>query len=186
MTRNYDVMPLSLQCFDSAKTSNEAVKKKGQRNQIWRSSDDSNLNNKVNATKRSNKREHKQILGNLSHITFNWDKKDNHLNACYELKGLLPVGDPCLVAGKDIPEVPQDCVSCTYYLILFQKDQEKFWALITQEQSQHFDPNKCTKMKLVLWSRRMHQASWFGQPMPELIRLMALSSNRLVWSKRWD
>ena len=32
-----------------------------------------------------------------------------------DLKGLVPVGDPCLVAGEDIPEIPRDCVPCTYH-----------------------------------------------------------------------
>ena len=123
-------------------------------------------------TKHYNKREYKQTAGNLSHITFNWDKKSNHSNACYDLKGLVLVVDPCLVAGKDILEVPRDCVLCSYHSILFQKDQEEFWALITQEQSQHLDPDRYTKAKSVPRFRRMHQASRFDQPMPEVIRLM--------------
>ena len=37
------------------------------------------------------------------------------------LKRLVPVGDLCFMANEDIPEVSQDCVPCTYNMILFQK-----------------------------------------------------------------
>ena len=61
------------------------------------------------------------------------------------LKGLVPVSDPCSVAGEDIPEISQDCILYTYHPILFQKDQEEFWALITREQSQYPDPGGCIR-----------------------------------------
>ena len=57
---------------------------------------------------------------------FNWDKKDNHSNACCNLKGLIPVGNSCLMTGENIPEISQDCVLCTYYLMFFQKIKKKF------------------------------------------------------------
>ena len=38
-----------------------------------------------------------------------------------ELKRLVLVGDPCLLAGEDIPEVSQDYVLCTYHPMFFQK-----------------------------------------------------------------
>ena len=43
-----------------------------------------------------------------------------------DLKGLVPVGDPCLVAGKDIPDVSQDCVLCTYHPMFFRKIKKRF------------------------------------------------------------
>ena len=77
----------------------------------------------------------------------------NYSNACGNFKKLIPVGDPCLVAGEDISDVS--------------------WELrFIQE------------VELIPWFRQMHQASRFNQPIPELTRLMALFSNRLVWS-RW-
>ena len=59
------------------------------------------------------------IVGNLSHILFNWNKKRNYSNAYCNLKGLLPVDDPCLVADEDISEVSQDCVLCIFQLMFF-------------------------------------------------------------------
>ena len=56
----------------------------------------------------------------------NCDKKGNHLNACWDLKGLVLVGDPLLVPGKDIPEVPRDCVPYTYHPMYFQKIKKSF------------------------------------------------------------
>ena len=70
--------------------------------------------------------EGRATAGNLSHITFNSDKKRNHSNGCCKLKWLVQVGDPCLVAGENIPEVPQDCVPCTYHLMFFQKIKKRF------------------------------------------------------------
>ena len=61
-----------------------------------------------------------------SHHVYNCDKKDNHSNAFRELKKLVPVGDPFLVAEKDILEVPRDCVLCTYYPMCFQKIKKSF------------------------------------------------------------
>ena len=43
-----------------------------------------------------------------------------------DFKGLVPVGNPCLVAGEDILDVSQDCVLCTYYPIFFQKIKKRF------------------------------------------------------------
>ena len=43
-----------------------------------------------------------------------------------DLKGLVPVRDPCLVAGEDIPDVSQDFVLCTYPPRLFQKIKKGF------------------------------------------------------------
>ena len=43
-----------------------------------------------------------------------------------DLKGLVPVGDPYLVASEDIPEVPQDYVPCTYHLMFSQKIKKRF------------------------------------------------------------
>ena len=57
--------------------------------------------------------------GDLSHITLKWNKKGNHSNVYYNLKRLVPVDNPCLLAGKDILKVSQDCVLCTYHSIFF-------------------------------------------------------------------
>ena len=69
---------------------------------------------------------HKRTTGNLSYIMFHWNKKRNHSNACCDLKGLVSVSDPCLVAGKDVPEVPQDSVPCIYHPMLSQKIKKRF------------------------------------------------------------
>ena len=61
-----------------------------------------------------------------SHHVYNCDKKSNHSNACRDLKRLVPVGDPFLVAGEDIPDVSQDCVLCTYHPMFFQKFKKRF------------------------------------------------------------
>ena len=52
-----------------------------------------------------------------------------------DLKRLIPVGNPYSMAGKNILEILQDWILCNYYPILFQKDQEKIWVLISQEQN---------------------------------------------------
>ena len=69
--------------------------------------------------------EHKQTAGNLSHITFNWNKKGNYSNAYCDFKGLIPVDDPYLVAGEDILEISRDYLLCTYYPIFFQKIKKR-------------------------------------------------------------
>ena len=62
------------------------------------------------------------------------DKKGNHstLIATFgkDLKGLIPVGNPCSVAGEDIPEVLPDCVPCIYHPIFFWdiKKSFEFWS----------------------------------------------------------
>ena len=43
-----------------------------------------------------------------------------------DLKGLVPVGDSCLVAGEDISEVPRDCVLCTYHPMFSQRIKKGF------------------------------------------------------------
>ena len=43
-----------------------------------------------------------------------------------DLKGLVPVGDPYSVASEDIPEVPRDCVPCTYHLMFSQRIKKGF------------------------------------------------------------
>ena len=43
-----------------------------------------------------------------------------------DLKRLVPVGDPCSVAGEDIPEVPRDCVPCTYHPMFSQRIKKGF------------------------------------------------------------
>ena len=43
-----------------------------------------------------------------------------------DLKGLVPVGNPCLVAGKDTPQVSQDFVLCTYYPMFLWKIKNRF------------------------------------------------------------
>ena len=61
---------------------------------------------------------------------FSWNKKDNLLTLVAKfgrnLKGLVLVGNLCLVADKDISEVSQDFVLCIYHLILFQKIKKGF------------------------------------------------------------
>ena len=42
------------------------------------------------------------------------------------LKELVPVGNPCLMVGENILEVPQNCVLYTYYPILSQKIKKRF------------------------------------------------------------
>ena len=61
-----------------------------------------------------------------SHHVYNCDKKSNHSNACRDLKGLVPVGNPSSMAGKGIPDVSRDCVPYTYYPIFFQKIKKRF------------------------------------------------------------
>ena len=64
------------------------------------------------------------------HHVYNWDKKNNHsipvATFSKNFKGLVPVGNRHFVAGEDIPDVPQDCVSCTYHLIFFRKIKKRF------------------------------------------------------------
>ena len=43
-----------------------------------------------------------------------------------DLKGLVPVGDPCSVAGEDIPDVSRDYVPCTYHPMFFRKFKKRF------------------------------------------------------------
>ena len=43
-----------------------------------------------------------------------------------DLKGLVPVGDPCSVAGEDILEVPRDCVPCSYHPMFLQMIKKRF------------------------------------------------------------
>ena len=115
-------------------------------------------------------------IGNLSHIciykpiiilnlvvTFNRD-----------LKGLVPVGNHCLVAGKDILKVPWDCVPWTYHPILFWKRLRRVLG---------FDHPKA---KSVSWPQWMHQVSRFDELMSELTRLMTPLSNRLAWFRQYD
>ena len=70
--------------------------------------------------------EHKRTAADLSHITFNWDKKGHHSNVCCDLKELVPVGNPCSVADEDIPKISQDDVPCTYHPMLFQRIKKGF------------------------------------------------------------
>ena len=129
-------MSSPFQCSDSAKTS-EMVwksKKKSQRNKSWWPRGDFNLANEFNAIERSDMSKHKQIAGYLSHITFNWDKKENHSNACCDFKGGVPVGNSYSVAREDILEVPQDCVLCTYHPMFFQKMKKRFLAWSTKNE----------------------------------------------------
>ena len=74
--------------------------------------------------------EHKRTAGNLSHITFNWNKKDNYSMPVAtfgrDLKKLVPVGNPCLMARENIPKVPQDRFPCTYHPMFFRKIKKKF------------------------------------------------------------
>ena len=58
------------------------------------------------------------------------DKKGNYSTPVAtfgkDLKGLVPVGNPCLVAGEDIPEVLQDYVLCIYHLMFFREIKKSF------------------------------------------------------------
>ena len=171
------------------------LKKKSRHDQGWGPSGDFNLVNEVNTTERSDMSEHKRTAGDLSHITFNWNKKGNHLNACYDFKGLVPVGDPCLVAGEDILEVPQDGVPCTYHPMLSQKIKKGFRlsevSTLTPADASGFTVRSTNtgthkidgftfKNKDGWWERLDSSRSAFLQEW----RLMAPPLNRLVWSRR--
>ena len=79
-----------------------------------------------------------------SHHVYNRDKKSNHSNACCDLKGLVPVGNPCLLV-----ESTRICHEIVFHAptnrCFFEKDQEEFWALITQERSQYPNSGGCIR-----------------------------------------
>ena len=79
-----------------------------------RKADAIKVEGRVTAGNLSHIRVYKPIIIQMPVVTFDRD-----------LKGLVPVGDPCLVAGEDIPEVPQDCVLCTYHPMFFQKIKKR-------------------------------------------------------------
>ena len=51
------------------------------------------------------KKKYKQTQDNLNYCIYNWNKKDNHLNTCRNLK----------VVGESILKVSLDCVLCISY-----------------------------------------------------------------------
>ena len=49
-----------------------------------------------------------------------------------DLKGLVSVGNLCLVASEDISEIPQDCILCNYYPMFFWKIKKRFALWLTR------------------------------------------------------
>ena len=76
-----------------------------------------------------------------SHHVYNRDKKGNYSNACCNLQGLLPVGDPYLV-GESTWIYHEIVIYAPITQYSFEKDQDEFWALITKEQSQYPDSGR--------------------------------------------
>ena len=115
MTRNYDAMSLPSQCSPRCNTQEGSKEQRPTRSKLkakW----------KVQINPMQPK----------SHHAYNCDKKGNDSNASQDLKGLVPVGNPFLVAGKDIPNVSRDCVLCTYHPMFFRKIKKKFGLWLTR------------------------------------------------------
>ena len=109
MTRNYDAMLSPPQCSQRCDTQKDLKEQKPTQSKL----------------KAEWKAQIEPMQPELHHL-YNCDKKGNHSNACRDLKGLVPVGDPFLVAGEDIPDISRDCVPCTYHPMFFRKIKKRF------------------------------------------------------------
>ena len=109
MTRNYNTMFSPPQCFQRCKTQKGSKEQRPTQSKLkakWKAQID--------------------LILPESHHVYICDKKGNHSNACQELKGLVPVGNPSLVVGEDIADVSRDCVPYIYHPMFFQKIKNRF------------------------------------------------------------
>ena len=183
MTHNAESSP-SLQHFNSTEPFEKAwnKEKKDGRNQSWWPSGSKNGSQATWVTSRLQL--NKKGTHSTPVATFSRD-----------LKGLVSVGNSCLVAGKDIPEVPQDCVLYTYHPMLSQKIKKGFGlskvSTLTPADASGpmvWSTNAGThkingfifKNKDGWWERLDSTRSAFLQEW----RLMAPPPNRLVWSRQ--
>ena len=98
----------------SVATSKKAWKEKSRCNQSWWSNGNKNRPQTAWATCAFTNLTRRVITPTLV-ATFGRD-----------LKGLVPVGNSFSVAGENIPDVPQDCVLCTYHPMLSSKIKKGF------------------------------------------------------------
>ena len=69
-----------------------------------------------------------------------------------DFKRLAQIGNPCLVAGKNILKVPQDYILYTYHLMFFQKIEKKFGLWPTGSEVSTPTPANTLKLGFMVWS----------------------------------
>ena len=78
-----------------------------------------------------------------------------------DLKGLVPVGNPYLMAGEDIPDISQDFLLCTYHPRLVWKIMKRFGLWPTGSKVSILTPANASGTKVQSTNAGTHKIDGF-------------------------